>query len=333
MATRTLRITDEKTAFAALEKALRNDLGDANYNIEFVDWPKLVIKLDGPGYNSSITSDVAEALVGIQAAVNRSYARLVHQTADSRGLTGSERSKLQFKAKVSKGSSLITVDLGEFAKTLTHELIPKMTPEALVISVIGVAVTAGSVLAYKSFLKARSEDKKIETEASKAIALSQEETKRLETLAKALQANAAVSAAKSDFDETRNTLLRSVGDARHLAVNDVSVDRETAKILSTSRRTPSEDAQLNGTYMILSVDLRQQDYVKLRVRRVQDGKEFAATFQDSSLDRAQIGLLQSAEWGRTPVYLSINATILRGEVTTAGVVSVSPQPASASRHG
>ncbi|OYD77967.1 UNVERIFIED_ORG: hypothetical protein BDU10_3090 [Burkholderia sp. CF145] len=331
MASRTIRITDERSAFAALDKALRNEMGNANYNIEFIDWPKLVIKLDGPGYNSSITSDIAETLVGIQTAINRSYARLVHHSADSRGLTGEERSKLQFKAKVSKGSSLITVDLGEFAKTLTHELITKMTPEALVISVIGVSAVAGSVLAYKSFLKARSEDKKIETEASKAIALSQEETKRLETLAKALQANKDVSAAKADFDDSRNTLLKSVGDANHLAVNDVTVDRETARVLAAARRTPSEEAQLNGTYQILSTDLRQQDYVKLRVRRVQDGKEFSATFQDNSLDRAQIKLLQEAEWGRSPVYLSINATILRGEVTTAGVVSVSPQPSTVAK--
>ena len=91
---------------------------------------------------------------------------------------------------------------------------------------------------------------------------------------------------------------------------------------------PSEEAQLNGTYTILSTDLRAADYIKLRVRRLQDGKEFLATFQDHSLDRAQIALLQSAEWGRTSVYLSINATILRGEVTTASIISVTPQPAA-----
>ncbi|WP_186150225.1 hypothetical protein [Burkholderia gladioli] len=127
MASRTLKITDEKTAFAALEKALREELGDTTYNIEFVGWPKLQIKLDGPGYNSTITSDVAEVLVDLQVAINRSYARLVHQSADSRTLTGEERSKLQFKAEVKKGSSIVNVDLGEYLKTLTHELVTKMS--------------------------------------------------------------------------------------------------------------------------------------------------------------------------------------------------------------
>ena len=122
---RTLKITDDKTAFAALEKALRNELADATYNLEFVDWPKITIRLEGPGYSSSITSDVAEAIVEIQTALNRAYSRLVHDNSDSRGLTGAERNNLRFKAKVSKGSSLINIDLGEFAKTLTTELISK----------------------------------------------------------------------------------------------------------------------------------------------------------------------------------------------------------------
>ncbi|WP_186150175.1 hypothetical protein [Burkholderia gladioli] len=150
-------------------------------------------------------------------------------------------------------------------------------------------------------------------------------------MASVVQKEPAVAAAQVDFDDARNTLIKSVGDARHLAVNDVTIDRQTARTLATSKRTASKEAQLNGTYMIMSVDLRQQDYVKLRVQNAQDGKEFSATFQDDSLDKAQIGLLQEAEWGRTPVYLSINATILRGEVTSAGIISVTPQPVPAKK--
>ncbi|MDQ7975902.1 hypothetical protein QYH69_01400 [Paraburkholderia sp. SARCC-3016] len=328
---RTLKITDDKTAFAALEKALQKELADATYKLEFVDWPKVTIRLNGPGYNSSITSDIAEAIVEIQTALNRAYSRLVHDSPDSRSLTAAERNNLRFKAKVSKGSSLINIDLGDFAKTLSTELLSKMTPDQLVISVLGLGAIAASVVAYKGYLKVRSDDRKSQIDADKQIALSQEETKRLDTLARAMSANAAIAAARTDFDDARNSLLKSVGDAKTLAVNDVTIDRDTARTLSLAKRSPSEEAQLNGTYMILSTDLRATDYIKLRVRRVQDEKEFSATFQDNSLDRAQIGLLQSAEWGRTPVYLSINATILRGEVTTASIISVTAQPASAAR--
>jgi hypothetical protein len=186
-----------------------------------VDWPKVTIRLQGPGYNSSITSDVAEAIVEIQTALNRAYSRLVHDSPDSRSLTAAERNSLRFKAKVSKGSSLINIDLGDFAKTLSTELLSKMTPDQLVISVLGLGAIAGSVVAYKGYLKVRSEDRKTQIDADKQIALSQEETRRLDTLARAMSANTAVAAAKTDFDDARNTLLKSVGDAKTLAVNDV----------------------------------------------------------------------------------------------------------------
>jgi len=255
---RTLKITDDKSAFAALERALRNELADATYNLEFVDWPKVTIRLEGPGYNSSITSDVAEALIEVQTALNRAYSRLVHNSPDSRHLTGDERNKLRFKAKVSKGSSLINIDLGDFAKTLTTDLLSKMTPDQLVISVLGVAAIAGSVVAYRGFLKARSEDKKSQIEADKHIALSQEETKRLQTLANAMAANSAVAAAKTDFDGARNTLLKSVGDAKTLAVNDVTIDRDTARTLSLAKRTPSEG--LSGISCLRHNMLRRRVY-------------------------------------------------------------------------
>lgn len=328
---RTLKITDDKTAFAAIEKALRNEFAGATYNLEFVDWPKISIRLQGEGYNSSITSDVAETIVEIQAALNRAYARLVHNSPDSRGLTGAERNSLRFKAKVSKGSSLINIDLGEFAKTLSTELLSKMSPDQTLIAVLGLGAAVASAVVLRGYLKNRSEEKKSQIDADKQIALSQEESKRLKIFADAMNANTAVAAAKADFDDTRNSLLKSVGDAKTLTVNDIAIDQETARILSQAKRVPPEEVQLNGTYTILSTDLRAPDFIKLRVRRVQDGKEFLATFQDHSLDGDQIKLLQGAEWGRTRVFLSINATVRRGEVTTASIISVKPQPAAVAR--
>ncbi|MFP3748186.1 hypothetical protein SB816_34530, partial [Achromobacter sp. SIMBA_011] len=79
----------------------------------------------------------------------------------------------------SKGSSLINIDLGDFAQKLSTELLSKMTPDQLVISVLGLGAIAGSVVAYKAFLKSRSEDKKAQFDADKQIALSKEETNRL----------------------------------------------------------------------------------------------------------------------------------------------------------
>ncbi|MDR5771160.1 MULTISPECIES: hypothetical protein [unclassified Caballeronia] len=322
-----ITIRNDEEAFSLLRQAVEEELGNSPLDLSFDGWPKVEIRLDGAGYDSTITPDIAAAIVEMQAAVNRAYARLARGGLSARSLSLAEKDEIRLKAKVEKGSSLITIDLGKFGEVLSHDLVAKMTPEHLVIAVISVAAVAGATVAFKAFLKHRSEDKKVSVAAQQAVALSQQETQRLEILAKALKQNKELVAVKHDFDEVRNDILRGVGDAKTLSVNGVSLDHDTVKVVAMPKRVAADEAQLNGTYHILATDLRNPELVKLRVRRLQDEMEFLATFQDSSLDRTQVQQLQEAEWGRQPVFLSINALMLRGEVTKATVISVTPQPA------
>lgn len=169
-------INNEKDAFDLLQKALNQELSQKPFSIKFDKWPILEIKLEGEGYDSTITPDLAGALVEVQHALNRAYARTVHRTSNARSLTDDERRKLQFKAKVQKGSSLIKIDLGPFAEKLVTSGVDKMTPELLTICVLGTVISAAGVIAYKTFLKSRSEDKAISESERAKIALSQEET-------------------------------------------------------------------------------------------------------------------------------------------------------------
>lgn len=321
-----ITIKNEDEAFDLLRAAVKQEIGNTPLDISFHGWPKIEIRLEGDGYHSTITPDIAAAIVELQHAIDRAYKRLAHGDTSSRRLRNDEKDQIRLKAKVEEGSSLITADLGNFAETLAKELVAKMTPEMLVISVLGMAVVAGTTLAYKSFLKHRSEDKKVEIEAANKLAMSQEETKRLEVVTKALSRNTDLQAVRDDFDVVRNEILRGVGDAKAISVNGIKIDHDTARVVSIAQRSTPEERQLNGTYYVTATDLSSPDFVKLRLRRAQDGREFNATFQDNSLDQAQIQELQQAEWGRTPVFLSINATLLRGEVNKATVISVTPQP-------
>jgi hypothetical protein len=322
-------IENEKQAFDVLEQALKDELGDQPYELAFKNWPVLEIRLTGKGYDSTITSDVAEAVVDVQRAVNRAYARTVHGTANARSLTDTERRDIQFKAKVKRGSSVVEIDLADFAEKLASAIVTKMTPEMLAITVIGLAVTGASLLAYKAYLAARTADKQIGQESIDKIALSKEETRRLEVFADAMKRAPSLAHARADFDEARGEIIRSGATANTLAVNNVEIDGETARVIGAARRAESEEVQLNGNYSILAVDLRQPNEVRLRIRNLEDGREFFASFNDHSLNQSQIGLLQNAEWHRSPVYLSINARSLRGEITVAKVVSVKAQPTAA----
>lgn len=322
-----ITISCEADAFRLIESALNREIGLQPCRLNFERWPILTIKLTGEGYESTITSDMAVALVELQHAMNRSYARLVHQSGNSRTLTADERDSIKFKAKVDKGSSLVEINLGEWAEKLSVALVEKMSPELVVLSVVGVAAVAGSTLAYKWYLRHKSEDKKVEADMQSRVAMSQEETRRYDILAKALTARPEIDHARQDFDLARTEILKSVADAETVTVSGIPLDNATAHAVARAKRSETKDIQLNGNYQILRVDWHQEDEVRLKVLGCDaPHREFIASFRDQSLEHEQIALMQKAEWARRKVYLSINATELRGEITTATIIGVTLQP-------
>ncbi len=122
---RTLTITSEAEAFEYLKSALASQLNDEAMVVEFKNWPVITIRLEGKGYDSTFTPHMAVALVDLQAAMNRTYAQVLRGTSNSNVLTNQQKQEIEFKAKVQKGSSLLTVDLGSYMSTLASGLVGK----------------------------------------------------------------------------------------------------------------------------------------------------------------------------------------------------------------
>lgn len=317
-----ITITDEARAFAVLQRALGSELGDEAGQITFDKWPIVTIKLEGKGYKSTITPDIAESLVNLQHAMNRAYARAVHHSTNARLLTAEERRTIRFKAKVEEGSSLIKVDLGEFAEKLLTALAGKMDAQSIVITVLGLALVGGSTLAFKAFLRQRSEDKKIENETRLRVAMTEQETARLQILADAMSARPELKYAGQDFDDVRRDVLKGTGDATSVSLQGVKLSREEARVIALTPRAESEAVQLNGHYKIQKIDWQQPEEVRLSLSSTDSAAEFVATLRGTTIDAAQKEKLKAAEWDRKPLYMTINGTKLRGEVTTASIVSV-----------
>lgn len=318
----TLIIASESDAFRYLELALKKQLGSEAVRIEFKDWPVLIIALEGEGYDSTITSRIAEALVELQHAMNRTYARAAHGTGNANSLTAEEKREIQFKAKVEKGSSIIKVELGDFAEKLAAAMVGKMDGTDLVTMVVATAVVTGSVLAYKAFLKHRSEDKKVDLSTQERIALSGEETKRMELMAQAMSQQPRLTATQQDFDDVRHGIVKSVSDATSLSVQGVKLSNGEARTIALTPRTKSEEIQLNGHYMIDKIDWSKQNEARLSLFSTDETLEFTATLNTGNLTEEYKEKLKASEWDRKRLHLSINATRLRGEITTATIVGV-----------
>jgi len=313
-------IGSEDEAFAYLKRALENEFGDRPVQVEFKDWPVLRIKLEGKGYESTITPDMAEAIVSLQQAINRAYARVVKQENTARSLTDEERYRLQFKAKVEKGSSLLEINLGQLFETIGLSLVQKMDGTSITVTLIGITVVACSTVAYRAFLRTKAEGKHLEEESKKAVALSQEETRRMEILAKVLKQQPVVDHVRQDFDNVRQDILKGTADAKKLTVQGVTIDGMTARSIARAPRSESRAIQLNGHYRICKIDWEHADVVRLWVESTDDGRRFIATLKVDDIQERQRELLKESEWDRRSVYLSINATELRGEITTAVIV-------------
>lgn len=331
MAMEKVTISSEEDAFSLIEKALKNELADTPIELKFDNWPMLEIRLQGAGYQSTITAEMAQSLVDLQHAMNRTYARTVRHSSNARKLTDEDRRGIRFKAKVENGSSLIKIDLGPFAEKLALNVVDKMTPELLVITVLGTAATAGGVFAYKAFLKHRSEDKKISVEAEKSIAMSQEETRRLEIFANAVKSAPVLDHVREDFDEARHGIIRGTADAQSMTLSGVTVDSKTAQVVAMTKRSESKPLQLNGNYFIRKADWQIDGEVRLTISHEESNRVFVASFRDDSLKKEQTKIIEDAEWSRCHVYLSVNATELRGEITTATIVDVKAQPDQAAK--
>lgn len=322
-----LTVSNEVEAFRLIEQTIGRELGHQPYRLVFDNWPVLTIKLEGDGYDSTITSDMAAALVELQHAINRSYARIIYDSSNGRSLSAAEREQLKFKAKVEKGSSLIEINMGEWLGKLSLALVGKMSPEQIVAVVLGVAAIAGAGFAYKNFLRHRSEDKKVEVAMQERIAMSQEETKRQEILAKTMTAQPRLAYVQENFDTARTEILKGVGDAETLTVAGITLENSVAHSIARAKRTEARQLQLNGNYEIEQVNWQQEDEVRIKVKGLDEGgRSFVASLTDQSIEKEQLALLQEAEWSRSKIYLSINATELRGEITTATIVGVTPQP-------
>lgn len=320
MATTAPTVSNESHAAEILEQALREHLTlEPDQVLELKGWPSITLTLTGPSYEGTITAATAKALIEIQHAVDQTYISLVRPGA--KRLTDAEKRRTTITARVNKGSSIVNVEMGDAFTRLASDLASKMSPDQIIITVLGVSLIAGSTLVAKEYVRARAAKAGKEAELATEVALSEQETKRLKIVAEATSRQPKLVDAREEFDAARDEVLRSAAGAETVNLDGVKMTGEQARALPREPRTSSVEVQLNGTYLIGAVSWPAGDEeAVLDLRSTAVTREFKATLLTRSLMQKDKDLLASAEWSRTPVYLQINARMLRGEVTKATIV-------------
>lgn len=319
----TVTINNEIEAAEWLELALADALDGKDIQLHFDDWPSVRLVLKGDGYSGTITAETCEAIVELQRSVDRTFARMVKGKSTANSLSKEERGQLAFKAKVEDGSSLVTINLEEAFTKLATDLAGKMTGTELLIAAIAAALIWGGTSTTKAWIKARAELQNRDIDMQERIALSAQETRRLEMVTQAQAKSGVLKDVEADAAAVREKFLRGGPGAATVQFQGVPLTGEEARTLSRDLREASQDVQLNGVYIIGGLDWKKDDTVRMELRSDDgQGLTFSAMLSTRSLMPKDRQLLQQAEWDRKAVYMSVNARMRRGEVQDAVIVGV-----------
>ena len=315
----TTTIGSDDEAVAALQAALRAG-GMPSAALAFRAWPTIDFKLEGEDFDGTINAAVAEAILEAQRAINATYLHLVKPYASR--LDAEEKRKIEVQARVERGSSLVSFDFSSALTEIAKHLTSAMTGPEIVTTVLGSGLLIGASFVARAYVKHRAEGLVRSRELDHALAMSSEETRKMQLVADAIERQSALRQVKDDFDEVRNDVLRAGATADRMVFEGVRLNADDARRLARQPRGSATDEQLNGVYQIDAVTWPSDDEAVLRLRAAEGAEEFNATLATRSLTEADKQLLAAAEWNRQPVYFSVNAKRLHGRVSAAVIVGL-----------
>jgi hypothetical protein len=317
-----LVITSEAQAWEVLEQAMSvgipNDLV-----LEFNGWPSFQMGVNGKDWHSTVPTRVMTPLLDVQKDINRAYANVRYGESNIRRLKDEERDELEVVVKVREGSSLYDAELWKQFSTIAEAAVGRMDGTQTVITVLGLALLVSAPVMYKSWLASRQKEKELEHQ----LQMSQEETKRLEMFGAAMNRQPMLAAAQEDVQATHNRFLKVTKPGDVLAVRGQSVRAEEASVLMQPERERAQDIVIEGIFVVLGNRTDKSEGFRITVKRLSDQLTVNADVP-VELPYQQQQIIQEAEWKKTKVFLSINASILRDSISQANVVTASTVPSS-----
>ena len=298
-------------------------------------WAKLSVTLDGPKFHGTITPPVMESLLALQAAINRIYALTSHGAENARLLTDVEKSRVEIQAKVTEGTTTVTVDGTEVIKHIVDVLGASMTGEQLTLIAISIALLFFGTSAFRAYLstKAAIRDKEIGVQEKMALseqigALSEQETARAKIMADAMMREPRIVIIKNEAEKVYDSVLKSASDANSAKIQGFAIRGEAANDLISASRSTSRITMVSGIYKIIHADANLEDGFRFRLRNIETGQTLVAGLRDALMFEEQGNIIQKAFFNRRLVRITLEAKMLRGVIRDAAVVAAEMLPES-----
>lgn len=313
-----IKITNDVEAFAALGKAIANEIGP-DTQVIFEGWPVIKLTISGENFHGSIPTRIMPPIMELQKEIYRIYTRVSYNTDDTRNLKQEERDQLELVVEIRQGS---TEFLTELANSL-NEIIKStdMSSQEALILLVSIAAMMTGAFAWKDWLRTKERTHGEEV----SVKLSQEETRRLELVTTAMSREPAIAENKVALDNFRDDLSRRLKPEDQIKVDfQPIISGERASEIVPAVRVPSVEIRIDGEFIINEVKFPKSFGGKYRfaATRVSDGQHMIIDAHPDVLSADQIQILKDGGFSVKLVHMQVNAKRLRDTISAASLVSI-----------
>ena len=284
--------------------------------IRFDGWPRLDITLRGERFGGGLPARIMPALFKYQWMIDRALARSLHTNA--RGLTTSDRKRIELIISLNQSSTSVNSDLSE-PLNYSLDVILRRNDVQAVLLILALAGIQGLGI-WKAHIEAETRRHQM----AYNVQMSKEETKRLQIVTRLADNSAHVRANLDDMAETRNALLRCLDDRDKLLVDgEFLVDGRIGRRIARKPRATRVQELRDSTFFIERVDTGpdRRGYL-VRVREVESDETLRIAIPDDLIPQDQLSVLRQAEWDKLPVRMQINVATVGEDVVKATLVGV-----------
>ena len=297
--------------------------------VDFREWPLLTIHLPNTPIEGSISPSMMEAFLEVQTSIYRAHSLLTTQSGDLRGRSKSERESLEFRVKVSKGSSDYLAALAKPIETIGASIVGKMTPEQILISILSVALLIAGTISWKAWLNSRADQRKQEVHKEEIKLfldaqekLSDNEVKKQSLLLEAFKRQPILEDVDAAIEPARVSVVKAIGEEKGGKLQNFQINADLAAEITTQKRHQSTIERISGIYRVSKVDTTVPDGFRVTFINVENSEEITASLQDMMISEDHRSHIQAAEWNKSSLQVSFKAKKLRNSYIDAVVVNV-----------
>ena len=271
-------------------------------SIEFRGYPRFEVTLRGERFDGGVPTRIMPGLLELQRVVDKTAASVL----GVKRLDKETLRRTEIVVRVEDGSSSFIADLAPALNTLAGQ----MSGTQALVAILGVALTTGGVIAFKSYLNYRLDLHRLD----RRLELSQEETRRLAVVAELGNKYESFAEAMMRSEKMVATLVKKLEPEDTLSIGGTEIiDGETGRTLARNPRQGAIESRQDGEFIILEVASgKVPDGFRVTVRNTDTKEEMSVDIPGGTLTPEQIEQLKQGEWGKQPLRMQINVS-RRGE--------------------